>query len=222
VPPRSECAHPLTRDPSQKIARTLHPVLLSAYLDAAPSAFAPGGLPSDHDLGIVSAVTAIAHVLYGALLRRPIASNTAVALDDLQTLLGHMSPHFPFRAGTGAGSDAPALSFCALAALLALRRPKARVHARRVAEYVVRVLDAGAANTADGLARPVGAHTYGALVPTVWALANGDEGSADVVRAVLEHALRVPATSATSALAVEFVARLVLVRLHFPEFCVCV
>ncbi|KAI0034792.1 hypothetical protein K488DRAFT_77014 [Vararia minispora EC-137] len=197
--------------PSQKILRTLHPVLLSTYLDAAPNAFAPGAVPSEIELSIVSAIADIYRTLYSALLRRP--ANTSVnlgtVLDDLHVLLGHMAPHFPFRTAA-IKQDGLALAFCALVSLLALRRPKARMHAQRVAEYVVKTLEGPGGR--DALARPVTPTIYVALLPTVWALLNGEDNGDAIVKAVLEHALKVPATSATSPLTIGFVARLVLLE----------
>ena len=51
------------------MARALHPLLLSNFLDSAPSVFTPSSGPDQTELGIVSAVADIYRNLYGPLLQ---------------------------------------------------------------------------------------------------------------------------------------------------------
>ena len=64
-----------------------------------------------------------------------------------------------------------------------------------------------------GFVRPLQPQMYAALAPAVWTLLNtGREQTNEVLRAVLEHAARLSATSATLPLALEFVSKIILVR----------
>lgn len=95
------------------MARALHPVLLSNFLDSAPAVFSPSSAPLQTELGIVSAVSNIYRNLYGALLQSSkvrigrlskcrfltefqLSSNTGFLLDSLQVILERMAPYFPF------------------------------------------------------------------------------------------------------------------------------
>ncbi|KZV72568.1 hypothetical protein PENSPDRAFT_649670 [Peniophora sp. CONT] len=231
-----------------RIARTLHPVLLAAFLDAAPSAFSPGAPGPEHDLAITRAVSEIYLALYTS-------APSDIPLDELQTFLSHMAPYFPFRgsnAATGRKEREDALevldlAYCALAARLLSAPPQAskraqsqaRTLASSASTHLASLLNA-ASTPADGLssARGPSASAYAALVPAVWALlsSSGAKGKAekmkgkgkgrdamdidqdekvedaDVLRAALAHAARVPATSAVGALSREFTARLVLLE----------
>lgn len=51
------------------MARALHPVLLSNFLDSAPAVFTPSSAPLQTELSIVTAVADIYRNLYGALLQ---------------------------------------------------------------------------------------------------------------------------------------------------------
>ncbi|KAI0315863.1 hypothetical protein OF83DRAFT_1061342 [Amylostereum chailletii] len=228
-----------------KLARTLHPVLLSAFLDCAPAVFSPSSAPPDPELGVVIAVTDIYRNIYSALFQRPevrIASTVGPALEDLQTILGHMTIHFPFQPNGVNKRDVKLeqafeglnLAVCELTSLVSLasknktatipvkrsRREQALpVQISRVSEYVVRLL-AGEPSTSFALLRHIFAQTYAALLPTLWALLSGNgpnaeadpETSSEVLYATLEHAMRASSTSAVKRSTVEFIARLVLLE----------
>jgi pre-rRNA-processing protein IPI1 len=53
----------------QRVARALHPLLLSNFLDSAPSVFTLSSGPNQTELGIISAVADIYRNLYGPLLQ---------------------------------------------------------------------------------------------------------------------------------------------------------
>ena len=61
--------HSHLRGDIQRVARALHPVLLSNFLDSAPAVFSPSSAPLQTELGIVSAVANIYRNLYGTLLQ---------------------------------------------------------------------------------------------------------------------------------------------------------
>ncbi len=67
--PTSPCDHSHLRENIQRVARALHPILLSNFLDSAPSVFTPGSTSHQAELGIVSAVADIYRNLYGPLLQ---------------------------------------------------------------------------------------------------------------------------------------------------------
>ncbi|TFY52738.1 hypothetical protein EVJ58_g9842, partial [Rhodofomes roseus] len=83
------------------LARTLHPTLVSTFLDCAPAVFSPSGGPPETELQMVQAVGEICRCLYGAILREPPNATKAysTAIEDLGTILGYFSPYFPFTAG---------------------------------------------------------------------------------------------------------------------------
>ena len=87
----------------------------------------------------------------------------------------------------------------------------------RVSEYVSLLL-AGEANPGDGLSRPLTPASYCALLPTLWSLVNNISRSSDgsvgeeMVKIVVDHAMRVGSTGASKRATVEFVGRLMLVR----------
>lgn len=95
------------------LSKTLHPILVSTFLDNAPAVFSPGSSPSETETNLVLAVARLARCMY-----RRIASDSAevsyfsialpgvlmhmkqsdknVTRSDLETLLNHMFPYFPF------------------------------------------------------------------------------------------------------------------------------
>ena len=90
---------------------------------------------------------------------------------------------------------------------------------QRVRQYVVGVLR-GEMSASSGLqpaiSRSIGPSAYTALLPTIWALIDGEASEKsnpheDVFTAVLEHATRASSTSAVKRHTVEFVGRILLV-----------
>lgn len=87
----------------------------------------------------------------------------------------------------------------------------------RVSEYVSLLLT-GEANPADGLSRPLTLAAYRALLPTLWSLVNnvgrsaGESVGEEIVKIVVDHAMRIGSTGASKQATVEFVGRLMLVR----------
>ncbi|KAG6884745.1 hypothetical protein C0993_008535 [Termitomyces sp. T159_Od127] len=81
-----------------RLARTLQSTLIATFLDCAPSVFAPSSNPSETQVQLVLAVGQISRTLYGVVLQASASSKVkSVASDDLNTLLGYMTPYFPFN-----------------------------------------------------------------------------------------------------------------------------
>ncbi|KAI0330555.1 hypothetical protein GY45DRAFT_736395 [Cubamyces sp. BRFM 1775] len=80
------------------IARTLHPTLVSTFLDCAPTVFSPSTSPPETELQMVLVVCRICRSLYGRILQDTAESgrNHGTAETDLQTMLSYLSPYFPF------------------------------------------------------------------------------------------------------------------------------
>ncbi|KAG6829395.1 hypothetical protein H0H92_004663 [Tricholoma furcatifolium] len=88
-----------------RLAQTLQSTLVATFLDCAPSVFTPSGSPSETQVQLVLAIGQIARALYGVILqasgstkvdkRQVKADSTAV--DNLSSLLGYMTPYFPFN-----------------------------------------------------------------------------------------------------------------------------
>lgn len=133
------------------------------------------------------------------------------------------------------------LTFCELTSLLTLRHteplpsnprlqnhkpkgksiqkltPVASLPLDRVSEYVS-ILLAGEANPEDGLSRPLTLAAYWTLLPTLWSLVNnlgqssGGSVGEEVIKIVVNHAMRIGSTGASKRATVEFVGGLMLVR----------
>ncbi len=99
----------------QHLARTLHPTLVSTFLDCAPTVFSPSSSPPETELQMVTVVCRICRSLYGRLLQDTaevrllslslytsqsnwLQSGTTheSAEKSLQTILSYLSPYFPF------------------------------------------------------------------------------------------------------------------------------
>lgn len=97
----------------------------------------------------------------------------------------------------------------------------------RVSGYVSLLLE-GEANPTDGFSRPLSVAAYSALLPTLWSLVNnvgwssGGSVGEEMVKTVVDHAMRIRATGASKRATVEFVGKLMLVRqfavYSFPGF----
>ena len=86
-----------------------------------------------------------------------------------------------------------------------------------MSEYVVQLLR-GEMSTGNALARPVAPAAYSALLPTIWSLLNSEAGGSadagDVLRVVVEHAMKAGSTSLVKRCTIDFLGRLVLVSSH--------
>ncbi|EJC98686.1 uncharacterized protein FOMMEDRAFT_96218 [Fomitiporia mediterranea MF3/22] len=83
---------------AKSLCRTIHPVLVSSLLDAAPSVFSPSQASPETELELTSSLLEIARSLYGCSLRdNSISSDQKQAvLNDLSIFVAHMFPYFPF------------------------------------------------------------------------------------------------------------------------------
>ncbi|KAI8980644.1 hypothetical protein BD414DRAFT_420409 [Trametes punicea] len=83
-----------------QVARTLHPTLVSTFLDCAPTVFSPSATVAETELQLVLVVCRICRSLYGRILQDAAESGRSheTAETDLQTMLSYLSPYFPFVA----------------------------------------------------------------------------------------------------------------------------
>ncbi|KAG6888689.1 hypothetical protein C0995_006679 [Termitomyces sp. Mi166 len=191
-----------------RLARTLQSTLIATFLDCAPSIFMPGGNPSETQVQLVLAVGQIARTLYGVILQASVSSKMKnAASDDLNTLLGYMTPYFPFTSGTkdvkvGQAFQDLNLIFSELTSLLVLTtnveisRLTRRRKARQINSWVpgnkfhnslsiqtqrvstyILRLLDGEPVSGSQLGRTLAPAAYVSLLPAIWALLN-DNGSA--------------------------------------------
>ncbi|KAH9966572.1 hypothetical protein BC827DRAFT_1124143 [Russula dissimulans] len=224
-------------DFEMRLARALHLVLLSNFLDSAPSVFMPSSAPLHTELGIVCAVADIYRNLYGALLQSAKTdSNAGFLLDSLQVILERMAPYFPFLPSPLVRRDIEQalqdlnVIYCELTSLIILayttrdvilsntkRRDgrSLRIQISQVKDYVARLLS-GVQMASHLVGRPITAQDYVALFPTLWMLLNSmsehsdvDNG-VDIFRALLDHSMQVSSAAAAKRPTVDFLARLTL------------
>lgn len=87
-----------------------------------------------------------------------------------------------------------------------------KLRVRLVSEYITKLLRGQSGHVSQSLS---GA-SYLALLPSIWSIVNNSNAelslsASDVLQATLEHAKKSPSKSSAKRLAIEFVARLVLV-----------
>lgn len=85
----------------------------------------------------------------------------------------------------------------------------------RVSQYVAQLLE-GESASFNGLSRPISLPAYTALLPTIWSLLNSSanlELANEVLVNTVDHAIRISSSSAVKRATVEFIGRLMLVRL---------
>ncbi|KAJ7038093.1 hypothetical protein C8F04DRAFT_1326018 [Mycena alexandri] len=229
------------------LSRTLHSTLVSTFLDCAPSVFSPNGSVDETQAKLIVAVAQITRHLYGAILQHEKDSERrAAASADLKSILGYMSPYFPFRLNGSREIKAEQifqalnLMFCELTALLVLTsesttsrgskrvvqkqrdsKDSLQVQTERVGDHVVQLLQ-GESLSATQLGRPLTSAAYTALLPTIWSLINNAnpnllDVSTSVLQATIEHARKVSSKSALKQTTIEFLARLVLLNTE-PQF----
>ncbi|KAJ6503434.1 hypothetical protein C8R47DRAFT_1250354 [Mycena vitilis] len=225
---------------ARHLARTLHSTLISTFLDCAPSVFSPNGSVDETQAKLIVAVAEITRHLYGAVLQSEKDSERRfTACADLKSILGYMFPYFPFRLNGSREIKAEQifqvlnLVFCELTSLLVLtsesapnRRGKPatlghskdslQVQTERVSDHVMQLLLGESLSTSQ-LGRPLTSATYSALLPTIWSLINNANPnlrtvSSEVLRATIEHATKVSSKSALKQIAIEFIARVVLLN----------
>ncbi|KAJ3568803.1 hypothetical protein NP233_g5483 [Leucocoprinus birnbaumii] len=214
------------------LSHTLHPLLISTILDCAPSVFSPDAKGSETEASMMVAVSQIASLLYGTVLGDAEAAPTH-SLSELETLLGYMAPYFPFTLSSKSRDMKLVQSFqdlnliyCELTSLLVLRlTPTTSIKPGRslkpsntltmqvsaVSGYITEFLRGQNTSTSQ-IPHSIQANAYLALLPSVWAIINTDLSShtSDVLQALLDHANKTSSKSSTKRIAIEFVARLLL------------
>ncbi|KAI9466113.1 hypothetical protein BJY52DRAFT_1182991 [Lactarius psammicola] len=228
-------------DFEMRLARALHPILLSNFLDSAPSVFTPSSVPLQTELGIISAIGGIYHSLYGALLQDTgSTANTSFLSESLQALLGRMAPYFPFLSSPLVKRDVQIeqilqdlnIIFCELTSLMVLAcstPPVTQSNTKKrggmsiqtqisqVKDFVACLLR-GVSMSPNTIGRQITAQEYMALLPTLWMLLNsnldcgGVDGDIDILCVLLDHARRVSSTAAAKRPTVDFLVRLILLE----------
>ncbi|KAF5375094.1 hypothetical protein D9758_000204 [Tetrapyrgos nigripes] len=79
-----------------RLAKILHTTLISAFLDCAPAVFSPSTGPPETEMNVILEISQITHTLYGRMLMELEYFSSSTA-EELRTILGHMSPFFPFK-----------------------------------------------------------------------------------------------------------------------------
>jgi len=87
----------------------------------------------------------------------------------------------------------------------------------RVSDYVVKLLQGESLSgpSQTSLARPITSTAYSALLPTIWSLLSSpsqEETSGEVLRVVVEHAIKASSSSVVKRSTVDFLARLILLE----------
>ncbi|KAJ3976974.1 hypothetical protein EV361DRAFT_944748 [Lentinula raphanica] len=210
-----------------RLAKTLHPTLVSIFLDCAPVVFSPSTSPPEIEMGLVSAVVSITRTLYGLIIQdnSPVLS----AIEELQTILGYMAPFFPFSPSgqrdvkiEQAFQDLN-LIYCDLTSRLALasRIPEPTSRQNQTTSRGKRGRQLGQdSSEADRVREYVlTPAAYNSLLPTVWSLLNYSgrdeeflERSEEVLEAILEHAIKTGSKSVLKRSTFNFVARLILLE----------
>ncbi|KAH9001362.1 hypothetical protein EDB92DRAFT_1788313 [Lactarius akahatsu] len=228
-------------DFEMRLARVLHPTLLSNFLDSAPSVFTPSSVPLQTELGIISAIGGIYHGLYGALLQDTRSNaNTSFLSDSLQALLRRMAPYFPFLSSPLVKRDVQIeqtlqdlnIVFCELTSLMVLacstppvtqsntkKRDGMSVQTQisQVKDFVACLLR-GVSRSPNTIGRQITAQEYMALLPTLWMLLNsnldcgGVDEDIDILCVLLDHARQVSSTAAAKLPTVDFIVRLILLE----------
>ncbi|KAJ4486240.1 hypothetical protein J3R30DRAFT_3445394 [Lentinula aciculospora] len=224
-----------------RLAKTLHPTLVSVFLDCAPAVFSPSLSPPETETDLVSAVVSITHTLYGMIIKG--SSPASSAIEELQTILGYMAPFFPFYPNgrkdvkTERVFQDLNLTYCDLTSCLVLasrttastprhytsRGRKGRKvgsdssQTDHVQEYVLQILRGQVSSSQ--LVRSLTPEAYNSLLPTIWSLLNFSghdreylERSEEVLEAVLEHAVKTGPKSALKKSTFDFVACLALLE----------
>ncbi|KAF7310992.1 Ipi1-N domain-containing protein [Mycena chlorophos] len=213
------------------LARALHSTLISTFLDCAPAVFSPNGHVDETQARLILAVSDIAKCLYAPVLRNTSsATPSARTADDLRSILGYMSPYFPFTPQnsrdikTEQTFEALNITYCELSSLAMMisadgstKKPtqsNRRQQTERVANYVIQLLK-GESTAISQLSRPITPQAYTAILPTLWSLVNTSvPESRDLARgvllAVVEHGRKASSKSAVKQLSIEFIARLLL------------
>ena len=219
--------------PAELLASLL-PIFVAAFLDAAPTAFAPGtsatasGSAADLPLETVLSVTESARDLWRSSISRTQldtanAALPAGVLSGLEKLVGYMATYFPF------GSDELAkrpmaqelqlqrlnIAYCELVSLLHISQPtKAKTsrlgaQLQTVQAYVEQVLG-GSIGTIGG--NSLNAQSYIQLLPTIWSLLSSESIAKEaVLQTVIKHTIGLSAASGVKQIATGFLIRLVRV-----------
>ncbi|KAF8519064.1 hypothetical protein JB92DRAFT_2900438 [Gautieria morchelliformis] len=180
-----------------RLAHTLHPILVSTWLDVAPSVFVADASGDETSALLAISVAQIAGCLYGTIFRDvDLAGDVrSIAFNDLTALLGYMSTYLPCISQTGKTQSEEvsrdlSFAYCELTSLAVLAsqyystnailetNPSAKpepkqtkalsIQADRVGEYVVKALEGELKTVSQPLGHSLTASAYTMLLPTIW------------------------------------------------------
>ncbi|KAL4064905.1 hypothetical protein V8B97DRAFT_1181617 [Scleroderma yunnanense] len=81
-----------------RLARTLFSTLSVSYLDCAPVVFSPSVNPPETDLQLLTAAMEITRTLYSVVLQSTTQGSDIIpSCNELKTLIGYLTGHFPFK-----------------------------------------------------------------------------------------------------------------------------
>lgn len=81
-----------------RLARTLFSTLSASYLECAPVVFSPSVNPPETDLQMLTASMEITRILYSGILQSASQGTDVMpSCDELKTLIGYLTCHFPFK-----------------------------------------------------------------------------------------------------------------------------
>ncbi|KAF8576820.1 hypothetical protein K439DRAFT_1397060 [Ramaria rubella] len=224
-----------------RLAHTLHPILVSTWLDVASNVFGVGASRSEVDAQLAISVSRIAGCLYGTIFRdtdMPIDARTT-AFNDITALLGYMAVYLPSISESGEIQSEEfsrdlSFAYCELTSLAVLasefdavkinsknhatsqaKRNKAlSIQIDQVGEYVVKALDGELRSASHPLGYSLTASAYTMLLPTVWSLLKYQDAAenATILSSCINHAIRTSSKSATKRPAIQFVGMLALLH----------
>ncbi|WAR53669.1 hypothetical protein PtB15_3B177 [Puccinia triticina] len=186
-----------TPDNSLHLLRTMHPVMLSIFLDTAPAAFQAelssnsGTLTSSSSAASVSPSLELVNCVISSLHRlwqASMAADLAIEPKDvksLETILMKMSPYFIFGGDDiiPQGADLKHLlqnlnlMYCDLVSLLALVKPDysntVAIQLNRVGNYITHLLE-NKVISMNGSTGPMLPEAYCGIFPIIWSLLKHD------------------------------------------------
>ncbi|KAM6498183.1 hypothetical protein JOM56_006131 [Amanita muscaria] len=223
--PDDQATDAIDYDHLSRLTRNLQSILVSTFLDSAPTVFSPSGSPSETSLYLVLAVSQIAQTLYSTLLQRRSFPASVKLMDDLGALLGYMATYFPFKSNSKSGIKVEQafqelnVIFCQLVALqkfttenktseIAKDKQKSKGSdwwVSLVSSHIIGLLRGESVSTEVG--RSLTASAYVSLVPAIWFLA---EQRCEIIEALIDHGIKTPSKSATKQPSIGFISRLAL------------
>jgi pre-rRNA-processing protein IPI1 len=207
----------------RRLFKLISPLLVSVFLDAAPTAFSPNEQPHTGTLSTSARLISEIAGLTLALWRGTTQSDPK-SRECLGRLLTHMAVYFPFGNEWDENARIEMINlnliYCELVGLLAVtenqKRKKEEANTSKqmsnVSDFVINLLHEEGRQ--DRVRQPVlRGQTYIDLLPTIWLLLTGKESRdcTSTIDALLSHWNSLKAHDPTKRVGAEFIGRLWLV-----------